>query len=317
MRIGLDVMGGDFAPQAALEGLKLALNNLSSEKKFFLFGNQDTIQQFLSLNQIQDSRIEIIPTNDEILMGEHAVKSISTKVKSAIVTGIGYLSKGLIDVFVSAGNTGAVYAAAYHLIKPIETGLRPALMSEVPRESGKTAILLDVGANADCKPETLVDFARLGYITAKSVYNIENPKVGLLNIGQEAEKGNRLTQEAYQLLAKSSHINFIGNVESFHLFSEDIDVFVCDGFTGNIILKTSEAIFHQMRKRNFVDSFFQRFNMETFGAFPILGINKPVMVAHGVSNSKVFAKMFESAAHIVESNLSEKLISQYHSLDVK
>jgi glycerol-3-phosphate acyltransferase PlsX len=317
MRLGLDVMGGDFAPKVALQGLVMALPNLSPEKQVFLFGDERYINEFLNQHQIVDSRIHIIPTTNEILMGEHAVKSISSKTSSAIVTGIGYLAKGLMDVFVSAGNTGAVYAAAYHIIKPIESGIRPALMSEVPRESGKTAILLDVGANADCKAETLVDFARLGYITSKYVYHVENPRVGLLNIGKEPEKGNKLTQEAYQLLAKAKNINFIGNVESFDLFSEEIDVFVCDGFTGNILLKTSEAIFQQMRKRNFVDSFFQRFNMETFGAFPILGINKPVLVAHGVSNEKVFAKMLESAAHIVESKLSEKLISQYQALDVK
>lgn len=307
MRIGLDIMGGDFAPMAPLQGADLALSVLPANVKLCLIGDERVINEYISQHDLPAERVEVVATTQVIEMGESPTKAMTAKPDSSILKGLMMLKAGLLDVFISSGNTGAVYVGALYTVKAIPGIQRPALTSLVPKESGKTGLIMDVGANADVKPETLVQFAMLGQSYMRSFFNIEKPKVALMSIGSEPEKGNLLTQAAYQLLKSDPSINFVGNVEGYDLFSEDVDVIVCDGFTGNIILKTAETVFHLMKRRGLSDEFFKRFDYENYGGTPILGINKPVMVMHGVSSPQAYCTAIMASVQAVESNYIENI----------
>lgn len=314
MRIGLDIMGGDFAPKAPLDGVALACKSLPDNVKLVLIGDREAIMQYTKENNIPESCFEVVPTTQVIEMGESPTKAMTQKPDSSILTGLKMLKAGMLDFFISAGNTGAVFVGSLYTVKAIEGVSRPAITTIVPKENGGSGIMLDVGANADCKPEVLLQFAILGSIYAKAVLGIENPKVGLLNIGSEPEKGNLVTQAAYGLFEGSDKINFIGNVEGYDLFNDKADVIVTDGFTGNVVLKTSETIYHIMKKRGIEDEYFNRYDYENYGGTPILGVNKPVMIAHGVSSPEAFKKMIDMAVHILESELIEKIKHEFSSL---
>jgi glycerol-3-phosphate acyltransferase PlsX len=176
-------------------------------------------------------------------MHEHPTKALKEKQQSSIALGFYYLAKGKIDAFISAGNTGAMLVGALFSIKAIDGVLRPTISTIIPKENGGTGLLLDVGINADCKPENLNQFAILGSLYAKHILGIDNPRVGLVNIGEEEGKGNLLAQATYPLLKENSQINFIGNIEGRDIFIDKVDVMVCEGFTGNIILKMAESLF--------------------------------------------------------------------------
>jgi glycerol-3-phosphate acyltransferase PlsX len=307
MRIGIDIMGGDFAPQAPLEGVSLAYAELPDDIKFVLVGDRDIIITYLNAHHLSTERCEVIHTTEVIEMGESPTKAISQKQDSSIVVGLKMLRAGSIDVFMSAGNTGAAYVAALYTVKAIEGILRPSITSIIPKENGGFGIILDVGANADCKQDVLLQFGILGSLYAKYVYGIEDPRVGLLNIGSEPEKGNILTQAAYPLFENSGKFHFIGNVEGYDFFNDKADVIVCDGFTGNIVLKTAETIYQIMKKRGLTDEYFDRYDYEDYGGTPILGINKPVMIGHGVSSPHAFLNMIKMGIHVEESKLIEKI----------
>ena len=305
MRIGIDVMGGDFAPSAALEGVTQALPHLKQGEKLVLIGDKSEIEPFIEKNHPDEEKLEVIPTSQVIEMGESPTKAINKKTDSSIVAGFAQLKQQKLDVFIGAGNTGAMFVGALYSIKAIPGISRPAITSIVPKEDGGYGIFLDVGANADVKPEVLDQFARLGSIYAHHVYGIENPKVGLINIGSEKEKGNILTQSAYPILEKNESINFIGNVEGYDMFGDKADVMVCDGFTGNILLKFGETIYKMMKKRGFTDEYFEKFDYEHYGGTPILGVNEPVIIGHGVSNAAAFESMITLARSIHHSKLTE------------
>jgi len=217
------------------------------------------------------------------------------------------LKEGNIDAFASAGNSGAMLVGSMFSVKTIPGMNRPAICSYLPKENGGFGVILDVGANADCKPELLVQFAILGSLVAEILFGIKNPKVGLLNIGEEAEKGNLLTQATYPLLKETANINFIGNIEGRDLFNDKADVIVCDGFTGNIVLKLSEA-FHDMTAGKGMDApFFARLNYENYGGSPVLGVNAPVVVGHGISNDIAIKNLILLAKEMVSTNLTEKI----------
>jgi phosphate acyltransferase len=307
MRVGLDIMGGDFAPQAPLEGVRLAYNELPANIKFVLFGDSGIINQFISSNELDPDRVEVVHTSEIIEMGESPTKAISQKKDSSIMVGLKMLRSKDIDVFMSAGNTGAVYVGALYTVKAISGILRPSITSIIPKENGGFGIILDVGANADCKQDVLLQFGILGSLYAKYVFDIEDPKVGLLNIGSEPEKGNLLTQAAYPLFENSSRLHFIGNVEGYDFFSDKVDVIVCDGFTGNVVLKTAETIYQIMKKRGLTDDYFRRYDYEDYGGTPILGINKPVMIGHGVSSPHAFLNMIKMGIHVAESKLIDNI----------
>lgn len=309
MRIGIDMMGGDYAPLQTTLGVLQAYSELPVDCKLVLIGNKNEILSILKENGGNESSFEFVHTTEVIGMGESATKSISQKPDSSIAVGFHLLKEKKIDAFASAGNSGAMMVGAMFSVKAIQGILRPTISSVLPKEDGSVGLILDVGVNADCKPEHLQQFALLGSLFAEHVYHIKNPKVGLMNIGEEDEKGNILSKETNALLKNSKEINFIGNVEGRDLFNDKADVIVCDGFTGNVILKEAEAIFYLMKKRGINDPYFNRFNYENYGGTPILGINSTVMVAHGISNAKAIKNMILLSREVVDAKLNEKIAS--------
>jgi glycerol-3-phosphate acyltransferase PlsX len=307
MRIGLDIMGGDFAPDASLEGIKLVHTSLPEHIKLVLIGDENVIHSYMDKNGLPRDRFQVVHASQVIEMGEAPTRAVMQKQDSSIMVGMAMLKGGHIDAFISAGNTGAVYVGALYTVKAVDGIQRPAITSLIPKEKGGYNIILDVGANADCKQDTLYQFGILGSLYSKYVNDVTNPKVGLLNMGSEPEKGNLVVQAAYTLFENSKAFNFIGNVEGYDLFSDKVDVIVCDGFTGNVVLKTAETIYQIMKKRGLTDDYFKRFDYEDYGATPILGLNKPVMIAHGVSTPQAFHKMIHITAHLVESQLIDKI----------
>ncbi len=301
-------MGGDFAPEAAVLGAILAYKEIS-DSKLVLIGNKNAALKILQDNNFDPANFEYVNTTEVIGMGEHPTKAIVQKPDSSIAVGYKLLKEGQIQAFSSAGNTGAMLVGAMFTVKTIPGVSRPAITTIVPKlkEGGSLGVLLDVGANADCKPDNLLQFGILGSLFAEFIYGIKSPRVGLINIGEEEEKGNMLSLAAFPLLKESKLINFIGNVEGRDLFVDAADVFVCDGFTGNVILKLAESFYVISLKKGFTDEFFNKFNYEQYGGSPILGINAAVVVGHGISNPKAIKNMVLLSKNMVDSGLVNKM----------
>lgn len=306
MKIGLDIMGGDFAPEAAVLGAILAYKEIS-DSKLVLIGDKDVAVKILQDNNFDPANFEFVHTTEVIGMGEHPTKAIVQKPNSSITVGYNLLKEGQIQAFSSAGNTGAMLVGAMFSVKTIPGVSRPAITTIVPKLKGELGVLLDVGANADCKPDNLLQFSILGSLFCELIYGVKNPRVGLINIGEEEEKGNMLSLASYPLLKESKLINFVGNVEGRDLFTDTADVFVCDGFTGNVILKLAESFYVISLKKGFNDEFFNKFNYEQYGGSPILGINAPVVVGHGISNPEAIKNMVLLSKNMIESNLVNKM----------
>jgi glycerol-3-phosphate acyltransferase PlsX len=306
MKIGLDIMGGDFAPEAAVLGAILAYKEIS-DSKLVLIGDKDVAVKILQDNNFDPANFEFVHTTEVIGMGEHPTKAIVQKPNSSIAVGYNLLKEGQIQAFSSAGNTGAMLVGAMFSVKTIPGVSRPAITTIVPKLKGELGVLLDVGANADCKPDNLLQFAILGSLFCELIYGVKNPRVGLINIGEEEEKGNMLSLAAHPLLKEEKLINFVGNVEGRDLFTDTADVFVCDGFTGNVILKLAESFYVISLKKGFNDDFFNKFNYEQYGGSPILGINAPVVVGHGISNPEAIKNMVLLSKNMIESNLVTKM----------
>ena len=307
MNIGIDMMGGDFAPLEAIKGINLLREanpgTADAQPTLTLFGDEAQIAALLVEQGVDMNGIKIVHTTQIIDMHEHPTKAFREKQDSSIAVGFGYLAKGLTDAFISAGNTGAMMVGSLFSIKAIEGIHRPTIGAYMPRENGQLGCLLDVGINSDCKPENLVQFALLGSIFAEQVLNIPNPKVGLINIGEEEGKGNLLAQAAYPLLKEAEGINFIGNIEGRDIFLDKSDVMICDGFTGNIIIKLAESIHGLTQRRNVHDEFFDMFEFEQYGGVPVLGVNKPVIIGHGISHAKAFKNMISIAQKMIEKDV--------------
>lgn len=305
------MMGGDYAPLEAVKGLSLFLSQGGAGKDItlYLFGDAPVLEPLLREHEIPDYKCIVVHAPQVIEMHEHPTKAFKEKRNSSIALGFHYLSGGRTDAFISAGNTGAMMVGALFSIKAIEGILRPSISTIIPKENGRSGLLLDVGLNADCKPENLNQFALLGSLYAQHILNIDSPKVGLINIGEEEGKGNILTQAAYTALKKNGQINFIGNIEGRDIFFDKADVMVCEGFTGNIILKLAESIFDITHSKQVEEPYFKRFNFENYGGTPVLGIASPVIIGHGISGAKAFMNMVELAVKMLESNLMEKMKS--------
>lgn len=312
MKIGLDIMGGDYAPSVTVKGAVLAKKELPEQIKIVLIGDEALIKQELQKENFSPEEFEIIHTSQVIEMGDHPTKAFQQKTDSSIAVGFSLLKQGKINAFASAGNTGAMLVGSMFVLKPIPGVIRPCITSILPKPNGSFGIILDVGTNADCKPDVLYQFGILGMLYAKHVYNIENPKVGLLNIGEEEKKGNLLTQAAYELMKESKDFNFIGNVEGRDLFDDKADVIVCDGFTGNVVLKEAEAFYTLIKKRGINDAYFNRFNYEIYGGTPILGINSNVLIGHGISSAIAIKNMVLLGKNVAEAKLSEKIIQAFN-----
>jgi len=299
-------MGGDYAPLEAVKGASLAAASLAGVE-LVLFGSKTAIEEVCHNEGIDISQFEIVDTPDVIEMAEHPVKALVSKPNSSIAQGFLQLAHHKIDAFLSAGNTGAMLVGSIQYLKLVDGCDRPCLTAAIPRVNNHPGLLLDVGANADCKPEHLEKFALLGNLMYSMMYKVEQPKIGLLNIGEESEKGNLLTKATHVLLSQTQGINFVGNVEGRDIFGDHADVVVCDGFSGNVIIKLCEGIYYRLVKRGVQDDYLDQFNFKHYGGSVVLGVNAPVIVGHGITKSETFLKMIELAQETVQSQLTNKI----------
>ena len=307
MKIGLDAMGGDFAPQAIVKGAILAKEELSVKDNIVLFGRKDEIEQIITSESsytLED--FEVVDCTEVIDMHDSPMKAFKIKQNSSLAVGFDYLKAGKIDSFASAGNSGAMLVGTMYSVGLMDGVLRPCLAALIPKENSGVTVLLDVGVDTDTKPDTLYQFGLLGSLYAESALGITNPRVALMNIGEEEGKGNLQSKAAYQLM-KDADYNFVGNAEPRELFKDNVDVIVCDGFVGNLIMKNVEAFARSIVKRGLVDDFIKRFNYEIYGGLPLLGANKVVIIGHGVSNEKAIKSMVMQSQNIYESNILSRL----------
>ncbi|HOI31971.1 MAG: phosphate--acyl-ACP acyltransferase [Bacteroidales bacterium] len=307
MRIGLDISGGDFAPQSPLESIPLLLSELTAEDTVFLFGDEHQIEQYLKSSEISDHRIKLVHAPAIIEMGDSPLKAFQQKKDSSIVIGFDWLRKGRIDGFASAGNSGAMMVGSVYTINTIPGVIRPSSAVMVPKLNGGYNVIMDVGTNPDSRPDVLYQYGLLGSLYAQYVLGIKDPKVGLLNIGLEEKKGNLLVQSAYLLMKDATDYNFIGNVESRDLFNNRADVVITDGFTGNVVIKQIQAMYRLMEKRGLLDDYFSRFNYEIHGGSPIIGVNGAVVIGHGISSPLAIKNMMLLLRDVAHSGLHQQI----------
>ncbi len=312
MRIGLDVLGGDFAPRATLHGAIRAQKELPESTRIVLIGDKDVIITFLKEEKVDPAKFDIVDAPDVIEMDEHPTKALVNKPDSSIATGFRMLKHKEIHAFASAGSSGAMLVGSIYSVNTVQGIIRPSAPAYIPKENGGSSILIDVGTNPDSKPDVMYQFGLLGSVFAEHVFHIKNPRIGLLNIGSEEKKGNLITQSAFQLMKDTKDYNFVGNVEGRELFKDNVDVIVCDGFIGNIVLKQIEAMYRVLAKRGIDDEYLHRFNYENYGGSPILGVNAPVIVGHGISNGNAIYKMILLAKEVHDAKLSQHI---RHSLE--
>ena len=307
MKIGLDVMGGDFAPVASVSGAILALKELSAGDRIVLFGDKEIILEELKKHDVDPLLFDIEHASEVIGMGEHPTHALLRKPNSSISIGFKCLKHKTIDAFASAGSSGAMLVGSIYSVDNIQGVIRPCTSAMLPQEGGGLSVLLDVGTVPDARPDVMYQLALLGSITAQSVYKIKNPRVALLNIGHEEGKGNLLLQATFPLMKGSKDFNFVGNIEGRDVLRNKADVIVCDGFTGNVVLKNLEGMFRIMMKRGLIDDYFARFNYENYGGTPILGVNSTVIVGHGISNDIAIKNMILLAKEVHTAKLSQKI----------
>lgn len=321
MKIVIDAMGGDYAPEEVVKGAALALEEIDLE--IILLGNMEKVNEILAKYKYKKDKISIINCKESIETSEFPLSAIRNKKDSSIVVGTKLLKNNKADAFISAGNSGAVMAAAILELGCISKQIRrPSIAAILPSAKGKV-LVLDVGANVDCKPEHLLQFAHLGSKYAKYILKIKDPKIGLLNIGEEENKGNKFTQNAYIIL-KNADINFVGNIEGKDIFKGKVDVVVCDGFTGNILLKSSEGlaklllteinkeVISQLPQNQEMDKLKQKFanlvkmtDYTEYGGSPLLGINGLCVICHGRSKAKTFKNAILNTCKFIDSNIVE------------
>lgn len=300
-------MGGDYAPKAVVLGAIAAHQSLNAGEHLVLIGDTEQIKPILAEEGFNPDHFEYVHTDEVIGMGEHPTKAIVQKPNSSIAVGFNLLKEGKIDSFASAGNSGAMLVGAVFSVKTIPGIIRPCLCTILPKIKGGTGLLLDVGANADCKPDILLQFGALGSLYAENLLQIDNPKVALMNIGEEDEKGNMLSMATFPLMKDTNLFNFVGNVEGRDLFNDKADVIVCDGFTGNVMLKLAESFYVMTVKKGLKDEFFDRFNYEQYGGSPVLGVNAPVVIGHGISSPLAVKNMVLQSREMITTGLVEKI----------
>jgi glycerol-3-phosphate acyltransferase PlsX len=307
MKIGLDVLGGDFAPNATIHGAIMAQKQLPETDRIVLIGDQDVILSFLHEEKVDPDKFEIVDAPDLIEMDEQPTKALINKPNSSISVGFRMLKHKEIQAFASAGSSGAMMVGAIYSVNTIQGIIRPSTPAYIPKENGGSTVLIDVGTNPDAKPDVMYQFGILGSLFAEHVFHVKQPRVGLLNIGTEEKKGSLTTQSAFQLMKDSKDFHFVGNVEGRELFRDNVDVIVCDGFVGNIVLKQVEAMYRVLVKRGMKDAYLDRFNYENYGGTPILGVNSTVLVGHGISNAVAIRRMIIMAREVHEAKLAQKI----------
>ncbi len=308
IRIGIDAMGGDYAPENVILGVFDAYSHIDSETKIFLIGDREKITEVCRHYGLDSGNFVVIHASQSIGMGEHPVKAYLQKSDSSMCVGFNKLLSGEIDAFASAGNTGAMLTGSVRTLKTLPGLLRPCISAQIPLADGKNMLILDVGLNTDTRPAMLYQFAILGSIYAKTMMGIENPRVALLNIGTESEKGTIAAQEAYRLMSNTSEFNFVGNMEANSMFNGGIaDVLVTDGFVGNVCLKQAEGMYAMISRLGVHHPFFGRFNYEYYGGTPVLGVNSPAIIGHGASTPLAIRNMILEAEKAVKNQLVEKL----------
>ena len=311
MKIALDMMGGDYAPLEAAKGIKQYLATPRAGVQIQLLGvAADVAQALATVGLTGHEQLHIVDCPEIIGYHEHPVKALKGKPQSSISVGFGMLAMGKTDALISAGNTGAMLVGSMFSLKLSAGVLRPTIATIIPREGGKTGLLLDVGINSDCKPENLDQFAIMGTAYAREILGIDNPSVGLLNIGEEEGKGNMLAQAAYPLLKANTHIRFVGNMEGRDILEDKADVIVCDGFTGNVLLKMMESIYPITQRQGISHPYFDRYHFEQYGGTPVLGVEKPVIIGHGVSQEEAFCNMILVAEKMITTNFIGKLAAE-------
>lgn len=297
------MMGGDYAPLEAVKGIARYLSEGGDAGRLVLLGDESVLRPMLIEHGLEADTFTLVHAPERIDMHEHPTKALKEKKASSIAVGFGMLAAGRMDAIISAGNTGAMLVGSLFSIKALPGVLRPTIGAYMPRENGKLGFLLDAGINADCRPEHLAQFAVLGTLFMKHIMGVEEPRVGLLNIGEEEGKGNILAQAAYPLLKDQSGIRFVGNLEGRDVLMDKADVIVCEGFTGNIVLKMAESIHDIVVRRNIHDAYFDTFNFESYGGVPVLGVAKPVIIGHGISGSQSFMNMIRLAEKMIDNDL--------------
>ncbi|MEG2756007.1 MAG: phosphate acyltransferase PlsX [Mucinivorans sp.] len=304
MRIGIDAMGGDYAPRVVVQGAIEALEHLSKDSVIVLFGDQKAIETIIPNDFKQSSQLEIVHCSQVIEMGDHPSKAFKEKSDSSITKGFGSLGRGQIDGFASAGSTGAMMVGSMFVVGAIDGVMRPTICTPIATTIGTPVVLLDAGLNSDCKAEVLLQYAVLGNIYARDVVGIAQPRVALLNIGEEPEKGNLLTKAAYQLFKESQKFTFVGNVEGKHLFDGSVaDVIVCDGFAGNTILKQTEGIYAILRAQGVSCPWIDKLDYQKVGGTPVLGIRGTVIIGHGHSSALAIKNMILATERTIAASL--------------
>ena len=307
MKIGLDVLGGDFAPGATMHGAIMAQKELPARDTIVLIGDKEQILAFLKEENVSPSKFEIVDAPELIEMDEQPTKALVNKPNSSISVGFRMLKHKEINAFASAGSSGAMMVGSIYTVNTIQGIIRPSTPAYIPKENGGSSVLIDVGTNPDAKPDVMYQFGILGSLFAEHVFHVKKPRVGLLNIGSEEKKGSLTTQSAFQLMKDSKDFHFVGNVEGRELFRDNVDVIVCDGFVGNIVLKQVEAMYRVLAKRGIKDSYLDRFNYENYGGVPILGVNSTVIVGHGISNANAIKKMIMMTKEVHDAKLSSRI----------
>jgi glycerol-3-phosphate acyltransferase PlsX len=334
MRIAVDVMGGDHGCGVIIAGVKLALHELKEISAVYLVGNKADIHAALPERGFRDHRVKVIHATEVVEMDDKPVIALRKKKDSSIARAAELVADGKADALISLGNTGGIFAAATFKVGRIAGVDRGCIATVIPRQ-GNEFVLVDAGANVECKPFHLAQFAVMGNIYSRDVLKRKNPRVGVLSIGTEDSKGNDLSLAAFQL-CKQLDLNFIGNVEGHDLFKDHVDVVVCDGFVGNIVLKTAESLavaMFSMLKRELTqntkrqigamlakDAFHairKRMDPEVYGGAPMLGFNGIVMKAHGSARDRAVASAIRVTAQTVKNQIGQAIAREIAAANVK
>ncbi len=325
--LAVDAMGGDFAPQEVVKGVVEATKQLP-DVNFILVGKEPLVRQELEPYQVATDKIRIMHAEEVVTMAESPVDGLKRKRDSSIAVSVKLVKTGEADAIVSAGNTGAAVAASYMTFGCLKSVRRPGIAITFYIHNSPV-VVMDVGANIHCKPKDLVAYAVMGSLYSREVLNVENPRIGLLNIGVEGQKGNPLVQKTGHLLSQSN-LNYIGSIEGDNLFSGSVDVVICEGFVGNIVLKISEGLSHHVLKiflegislsqkdnpeliktlHTELDRFRWRIDYAEQGGAPLFGLSKPCIICHGRSHARAMTNAMKCAVRIIEKDLSHKIEDQ-------